>query len=61
MDEYKIASYKEIDSARTGKYVESGTVKIFRKVKKALEGKEKCVFRGTPCYVIELRQYLGKD
>ena len=50
-----------IDAFLGSKYVQSSTARVFRMVKKELDGGCPVLFSGTPCQVAGLRGYLGRD
>ena len=50
-----------LDSLRRSKYFQSNIGYTYRKIKQYLRKNRKVLFVGTPCQVVGLKNYLGKD
>lgn len=50
-----------LERMRGSKYVQSNLENIFPKIKAILQGEDIVLFTGTPCQIIGLRHYLGKE
>jgi len=55
------ANFEEAKAFRGAKYVQSILGDTFQKVKALLEKEKLVLFTGTPCQVVGLAAYLGKD
>lgn len=51
----------ELAKLRTSKYVQSDTGDTYKAVKVFLDNGRRVMFSGTPCQVVALRSYLGKE
>lgn len=56
-----IDSINDIPKLRGSKYVQSNINKILREIKQLLEDDRLILFVGTPCQVVGLKSYLGKE
>lgn len=56
-----VSSMDELPKLRGSKYLQSDTVDIYNKVKKALSDNKPVLFVGTPCQVAGLNNYIGKN
>ena len=57
----RINEVTDIKKIQGSKYSQSNLKDIFPKVKTDLEENKKVLFSGTPCQILALRTYLGKD
>lgn len=53
--------FNSLNMAIGTKYVQSRIQNIFREIKNLLQNKTIVYFAGTPCQVVALKKYLGKD
>lgn len=49
------------DKMRGSKYVQSDIQDVYENLKKDLEGNRKVLFSGTPCQIVAIKKYLGKE
>ncbi len=52
---------KDLDKLRRSKYVQSDIGKTFQQAKQFLDKGRQVLFTGTPCQIVGLKNYLGKD
>lgn len=52
---------KELHKYRGSKYVQSNTLFTYREVKDKLSKNFKVLYTGTPCQILGLKKYLGKE
>lgn len=52
---------EDLQKLRGAKYVQSSLGNCYQNVKKQLEANRKVLFSGTPCQVVGLKNFLGKD
>lgn len=57
----KIDSVEQINKMRGSKYVQSELGQVFKEIEKLLKSGKKVLFSGTPCQVLGLIQFLGKE
>lgn len=51
----------ELENLRTSKYVQSDTRDVYRHVQEQLQKDRQVLFSGTPCQVVALKAFLGKN
>ena len=52
---------EDLDKLRRSKYVQSDIGKTFQQAKQFLDKGRQVLFTGTPCQIVGLKNYLGKD
>lgn len=66
IDNYKVKhiridSLKDIEKVQGSKYSQSNLNDIYLSIKKDLKNGKKVLFSGTPCQVLSIKKYLGKE
>ena len=52
---------KDLEKLRSSKYLQSSALGFYREVKSLLKNNEKVLVCGTPCQMVGLRSFLGKE
>lgn len=61
VEHYISNDIKDLERLRSSKYLQSDVNDIFRQIKKLLEENKKVLICGSPCQIVGLYNFLGKD
>lgn len=56
-----VSNQDRLDELRSSKYLQSNTENVYKQIKALLKNNEHVLFCGTPCQVVALHNFLGKD
>ena len=56
-----VSNQNRLDELRSSKYLQSSAENVYKQIKALLKNNERVLFCGTPCQVVALHNFLGKD